>query len=111
MEQEYFYVRYSNRTFEHYSGIGYRDTGGKPENFVPLNQADFGLFLTFRDYIRDETGKVIGCRFKDCEDGTIHEVFPGKVHSISVWTSCVDDDGCPEDVCIHYYVELVPCEE
>lgn len=109
MQRSHFLVRSSNRTFEHYSGIGYRDTGGRPEKFVPLNEADLGMHLSAAGYIHDDDGNVIGCRFKDCEDGTIHEIFPGKVYVINVWTTAVDDDGCPEDVCIHYYVELIPC--
>lgn len=36
------------------------------------------------------------------------EYYSGKVYSISVWTTAVDDDGCPEDICIDFYVELVP---
>lgn len=108
MKEHYFLVRFSNRTFEYYSGIGYRDAGGRPEQFIPLEDAEFGLHLTTAGYIRDDGGNVIGCRFKNCEDGSIHEVFPGKVHSISVWTTAVDDDGCPEDICIEYYVELIP---
>ena len=76
-------VRISSRTFEYYSGIGYRDESGKP----------------------------IGCNFENAEDGKLHEVYPGKVYSIPVWVSTVDDDGCPEDVCISHYVQLLPCAE
>lgn len=111
MQQEYFAIRFSSRTFEHYSGMGYQDTGGSPEQFVPLSKASFGFFLSTAGYIHDNQGNVIGCRFKNCEDGTIIEAFPGKVYSISVWTTAVDDDGCPEDICIHYYLELILYDE
>ena len=111
MQKSYFGVRFSNRTFERFSGLGYIDAGGTPEQYEPLNNVDFGLYLCFAGYIRDDADNVTGCYIKDRESGTIHEIFPGKVYNISVWTTTVDDDGCPEDICISYYVELVPCSE
>ena len=61
--------------------------------------------------ICDENGEVIGCKIKDCNEGICHEIFPGKVYNIDVWNDCVDDDGCPESVCISYYIELIPRRE
>ncbi len=109
MVKSSFYLRVSNRTFEHYSGHGYRDAGGTPEKFIPLNEF-WSLHLSAVDSIYNEDGQEIGIRFKNRESGELYDVFPGKVYSISVWTTAVDDDGCPEDVCIHFYVEIIPPE-
>ena len=45
------------------------------------------------------------------ENKEYHDVFPGKVYNIDVWTTAVDDDGYPEDICISFYLELIPYEE
>ncbi len=108
MEKNYFYVRFSRQNFEYYAGHGMRKTYEVPEAFVPLSEADFGYFLYFRGYIFDDQGAVTGCLFQGDE---IHEVYPGKVYSILASTTAVDDDGCPEDVSIWHYVEIIPCSE
>lgn len=110
MAQDRFYLRVSNRTFEHFSGHGYVDSGGSPERIIPLHRF-WSLHLSIVDDICDENGQQIGIRFRDNEDGSLHDVFPGKVYDFSVWTTAVDDDGCPEDICIHFYVEIIPCED
>ena len=104
-----FYLRISNRTFEHYSGYGYIDNGGIPEQLMPLEQLS-SLYLSVADDLYDEKGQIIGVRIKDSEDGTLYDVLPGKVYNIRVWTTTVDDDGCPEDICICYYLEIIPAE-
>ena len=108
MEDTYFMVRISSRTFEYYSGIGYRDEGGAPEEFAPVGKTRGHWRIYFHSYILDESGKPIGCKFENAEDGSLHDVYPGKVYSIPVWVTAVDDDGCPEDVCIDHYVQLLP---
>jgi hypothetical protein len=110
MAESRFLLRVSNRTFEHFSGHGYVDAGGSPEKAIPLN--DFwSLHLSVAEYIYDENGQIIGVRFRDRESGKLHDVFPGKVYNIDVWTTAVDDDGCPEDICISFYLELIPHSE
>ncbi|MBR2041251.1 MAG: hypothetical protein IJ945_02650 [Oscillospiraceae bacterium] len=111
MEKNYFYVRYSRQNFEYYAGHGMQKTYEAPETFVPLSEADFGVFLYFNGYIRNEQGAVTGCLFKGYGEPTIHEVYPGKVYSILSSTTTVDDDGCPEEVSIWHYVEIIPCSE
>jgi len=107
MARSPFLLRVSNRTFEYYSGIGYQDEGGSAPRCIPVE--DFwSLHLSVAGAILDEDGVIIGHKFRDKEDGRIYDVYPGKVYSISVWTTAVDDDGCPEDICIDFYVELVP---
>jgi len=101
-----FFLRISNRTFEHFSGHGYVDAGGSPERIIPLNDL-WDLHLSVHERIYDAAGQQIGVRFKD-SDGGLHDVYPGKVYGIDSWTTAVDDDGCPEDICISYYVELLP---
>ena len=110
MVQPDFYLRISNRTFEHFSGHGYVDAGGAPERMIPVDDL-WSLHLSVVNRIYDENGQAIGVRFRDKEEGTLHDVFPGKVHSISVWTTAVDDDGCPEDICIHFYLEIIRAED
>lgn len=110
MAQPAFYLRVSSRTFEYYSGHGYVDSGGAPVRLMPLEKF-WSLHLSVAGDIYDEDGKIIGVRFRDKESGQLHDVFPGKVYSISVWTTAVDDDGCPEDICIHFYVEIVRSED
>jgi len=109
MAQPNFYLRVSNRTFEYYSGHGYVDNGGSPERLIPLEKF-WSLHLSVAGNICDENGQIIGVRFKDKEDGKLYDVYPGKVYNIDVWTTAVDDDGCPEDICISFYVEIVPAE-
>jgi len=111
MEKNHFYIRYSRQNFEYYAGHGMRKTYEVPENFVPLWEADFGDFLSFCGYIRDEQGVVTGCLFKGYGMPEIHEIYPGKVYSILASTTTVDDDGCPEDVSIWHYIEVIPCSE
>lgn len=111
MEKNHFFVRYSRQNFEYDAGHGMRKTYEAPEEFVPLSEADFGYFLSFRGYIRDEQGSVTGCLFKGYSEPTVHEVYPGKVYSILSSNTAVDDDGCPEEVSIWHYVEVIPCEE
>ena len=111
MEKEYFYVRHSRENFEYYAGHGMRKTYEAPEHFTPLSKADFGYFLGFNGYIRNEQGDVTGCLFKGEGEPQIHEVYPGKVYSILSSTTAVDDDGCPEDVSIWHYVEIIPHSE
>ena len=111
MEKESFFVRYSRENFEYYAGHGMRSTYKVPESFVPLSKADFGSFLYFRGYIRNEQGVVTGCLFKGYGEPKIHEVYPGKVYSILSSTTAVDDDGYPEDVSIWHYVEILPYSE
>ena len=77
----------------------------------PLSEADFGDFLSFRGYIRNDQDVVTGCLFKGYGEPTIHEVYPGKVYSILSSTTAVDDDGCPEEVSIWHYVEIISCSE
>lgn len=101
-----FFLRISSQTFEHYSGIGYQVEGSMPEQFIPLN-ALWCLHLSTDGPIRDDTGKIIGYRFRN-SDKELFDVYPGKVYQINSWTTAVDDDGCPEDICIEYYVEIVP---
>ena len=108
MEKEHFYVRYNRENFEYYAGHGMRKTYKAPEEFTPLSQTNFGSFLYFRGYISDAQGNVIGCRFKGDE---VHEVYPGKIYSILSSTTAVDDDGCPEDVSIWHYIQLIPYSE
>ena len=109
MAKSGFYLRVSNRTFEHFSGHGYVDSGGTSAQVIPLG--DFwSLHLCVDDTLYDDAGRVAGIRFRDKEDGSLYDVFPGEVYSISVWTTGVDDDGCPEDICIHFYLELIPPE-
>ena len=110
MAKDNFYLRVSNRTFEYFSGHGYVDGGGCPEEFMPLGNF-WSLHLGVSDTIRNEAGEAIGVRFKDRESGEEYDVYPGKVYNISVWTTAVDDDGCPEDICIDFYVEIIPCKE
>ena len=110
MAQSNFYLRVSNRTFEHFSGHGYVDGGGSPEQLIPLG-AFWSLHLGVEDMIRDEDGKEIGVRFRNKESGELRDIFPGEVYDISVWTTAVDDDGCPEDICIDFYLELVRGED
>lgn len=109
MAKSRFYLRISNRTFEHYSGHGYVDAGGSPERIIPVEEL-WSLHLTIHDRIRDENGTEIGVRFQNKENGQLHDVFPGRVYNIPVWTTAVDDDGCPEDICIDFFVELLPPE-
>ena len=109
MAKSRFYLRISNRTFEHYSGHGYVDAGGSPERIIPLDDL-WSLHITVNDIIRDERGNEIGVRFKNKENGQLHDVYPGQVRNIPVWTTAVDDDGCPEDICIDFYVEILPAE-
>ena len=111
MEKNRFYVRYSRENFEYYAGHGMQKAYEHPESFVPLSEADFGSFLSFNGYIRDEQGAVTGCLFKGYGEPQIHEVYPGKVYSILSSTTTVDDDGCPEEVSIWHYVEILPCQE
>lgn len=108
MAKENFYLRVSSRTFEYYAGHGYRDEGGAPVEMIPLNEF-WSLHLSVKETIRNEAGEDIGVRFRDQESGELYDVFPGKVYNIDVWTTAIDDDGCPEDICISFYVELVPC--
>ncbi len=108
MEKEYFYVRHSRENFEYYAGHGLRKEYESPEEFTPLSQARFGGFLYFLGYILDEQGNAIGCRFKG---DAIHEVYPGEIYSILSSTTAVDDDGCPEDVSIWHYIQLIPYSE
>ena len=104
-----FKLRISNRTFERFAGHGYLDNGGTPEKLIAPE--DFwSLHLSITGTIYDEGGKEIGLRFKNCETGELHDVFPGKVYNISVWTEAQDDDGRPEDICIDFYVELIPTD-
>ena len=110
MAQSNFYLRISNRTFEHYSGHGYVDAGGSPERIIPLGDL-WSLHIGVADMICDENGKEIGVRFKNKENGELTDVFPGKVYNIGVWTTAVDDDGCPEDICIDFYLEIIPKED
>ena len=110
MAEQKFYLRYSNRTFEHYSGHGYVDSGGTPARLIPLEKL-WSLHISAVDDIYDENGQVIGIRFRNCEDGSLHDVFPGKVYNLPVWTTAVDDDGCPEDICIDFYLELIRSED
>ena len=109
MAESKFYLRVSNRTFEYYSGHGYQDAGGAPENLIPLHKF-WSLHLSVADSVYNEDGQEIGIRFKNRETGELHDVFPGKVYNIDVWTTAVDDDGCPEDICSSFYVEIVPIE-
>ena len=109
MANSRFYLRYSSQTFEYYSGHGYRATGGAPEEIIPLGKL-WSLHITVEDRILDESGQEIGLRFKNKEDGSLQDVFPGKVYDFPVWTTAVDDDGCPEDICIHFYLEIIPEE-
>ena len=109
MARSRFFLRISNRTFEHFSGHGYVDAGGSREQIIPLDDL-WSLHLTVSDSILDENGNEIGIRFKNKEDGRLHDVYPGKVYNIPVWTTAVDDDGCPEDICIDFFVELLPPE-
>ena len=111
MKENYFYVRFSRENFEYYAGHGMRSTYKAPENFVPLSEADFGYFLSFCGYIRDEQGTVTGCLFQGAGEPKIHEVYPGKTYSILSSTTAVDDDGYPEDVSIWHYVEILPYSE
>ena len=108
MQKEYFCVRFHRENFEYYAGHGMRKDYESPEEFVPLSKADFGYFLSFRGYILDDQGNVIGCRF---EGDSVEEVYPGKVYSILSSTTCVDDDGCPEEVSIWHYIQLLPYTE
>ena len=110
MAQPDFYLRVSNRTFEHYSGHGYVDGGGSPERVIPLNQF-WSLHLSAAENIVDGNGQITGVRFKDRESGKMYNVFPGKVYNIDVWTTAVDDDGCPEDICISFYLEIIRSED
>ena len=110
MAQADFYLRCSNRTFEHFSGHGYVDAGGSPERVIPLNRL-WSLHIGVAGDILDEKGQVVGVRFKNKENGSLHDVYPGKVYNIPVWTTAVDDDGCPEDICIDFYLELIPAAQ
>lgn len=107
MQKEYFFVRYHRENFEYYAGHGMRKDYESPDEFVPLSKADLG-FVYFRGYIYDDQGTPIGGLFKGDE---LHEVYPGKVYSILYSTTCVDDDGCPEEVSIWHYIQLIPCSE
>ncbi|MBE6917646.1 MAG: hypothetical protein E7470_07100 [Ruminococcaceae bacterium] len=109
MAQSRFYLRISNRTFEHFGGHGYVDAGGAPEEIIPLRKL-WSLHLSVEDSIFNENGEEIGVRFKNRESGELHDVFPGEVCNINVWTTAVDDDGCPEDICISFYLEIIPAE-
>ena len=111
MKKEYFFVRYSRENFEYYAGHGMQKTYGAPEQYVALSKADFDSFLSFRGYICDEQGAVTGCLFKGYGEPKVHEVYPGKTYSILSSTTAVDDDGCPEEVSIWHYVEILPYSE
>lgn len=111
MAQNHFMMRISSRTFEYWSGIGYRDEGGAPEEFAPVEKTRGYWRVYFHSYIFDECGKAIGCKFANSEDGSLHDVYPDKVYSIPVWVSAIDDDGDPEDVCINHYIQLLPRED
>jgi len=58
MANDVFYLRYSNRTFEHFSGHGYVDAGGSPERVIPLSRL-WSLHLGVKGDILDEKGQVI----------------------------------------------------
>ena len=109
MAKSRFYLRYSSQTFEYYSGHGYRPEGGAPEEIIPLGEL-WSLHIAVEGSIFDESGQEIGVRFKNKESGEVQEVFPGKVYDFPVWTTAVDDDGCPEDICIDFYLEIIPAE-
>jgi len=104
-----FLLRISNRTFERFAGHGYKDAGGSDVRVMPPHHFD-SLHLSPAGPVKDESGKTIGWRFKDCENNEYHDVLPGSVHEISVWTSAIDDDGRPEDICIDFYLELIDNE-
>ena len=112
MEQSVFTIRISNRTFEPYAGIGYVDAGGCPERLIPLKHEKMflNLYLAVDGYIRDGLGNIIGCRIRNTEENRQYEVYPGEVKHIDVWITSVDDDGCPEEDCIEYCLELLPNE-
>ena len=110
MNQSQYWIRISNRTFERYSGVGYLDTGGSPERCYPLRNADLGLYLKVADCIRDEAGQIIGCTIQSQDTGTIHSIFPGEVYRLDTWVTCLDDDGDPDEICISYFVELIPAD-
>lgn len=107
MAKSSFYLRVSSDTFEHYSGIGYQKAGGCPERFIPIENF-WSLHLSVVGDIFDADGNLIGCKFRNNETKQVQDVFPGKVYNFSVWTTAVDDDGCPEDICIDFYVEILP---
>ena len=104
-----FLLRISNDTFEYFAGHGYVNAGGSNERVMPPHHFD-SLHLSPAGPVEDENGKIIGWKFKNCETKEYHDVFPGKVYNISVWTSAIDDDGRPEDICIDFYLQLIPNE-
>ena len=81
-------------------------TTNRPRNRGP-SKASFGSFLSFIGHITDDQGNVIGCRF---EGDAVQKVYPDNVYSI-LSATCVDDDGCPEEVSIWHYIQLIPCSE
>ena len=104
-----FLLRISNRTFERFAGHGYVDAGGTDVQVMPPHHFD-SLHLSPAGPIKDERGHIIGRKVSNRESQEYHDVFPGEVYNISVWTSAIDDDGRPEDICIHFYLELIPKE-
>ena len=111
MSEPIFAICISSRTFEYSAGIGYTDAGGAPEEIAPLGKTRGNWFVWFHEYICDEAGSPIGARFKNPETGELHDVYPGKTYEIPVWVSAIDDDGDPEDICIHHYLKLIPYAE
>jgi len=109
MARSRFYLRSSSQTFAYFSGHGYQPEGGAPEQIIPVDEL-WSLHITVAGSIFDESGQEIGVRFKNKENGRTEDVFPGKVYDFPVWTTAVDDDGCPEDICIHFYLEIIPPE-
>lgn len=109
MSKEPFLLRISNRTFERFAGHGYQDAGGSDMRVMPPHHFD-SLHLSSAGPVQDGQGNTIGWRFKNCETKEYHDIFPGQAYSISVWTSAIDDDGRPEDICIDFYLELIPNE-
>ena len=105
-------IRKANDTFEPYSGIGYIKTGGSDVIYtVKSEDQSLDLYLDIVGYLRDDDGNIVGCQVLNRKENTITHLVPGKVEKIDVWTTVVDDDGCPEEICISYFLELIPYEQ
>ncbi len=113
--KEFYKLYIGNKTFEQSSYN--RNTLEKTyDGSTVCNVEDIkNLYITFVDYLMED-GKYIGvilrCDYGQAGNG-YQEVtlMPGKEFHFCHWGVCVDDDGCPEDFTIDFYLRLYPWNE
>ncbi len=115
---EIFKLRISNRLFEQ-SPLQRHTLNKTGEHSIYCNvEKPDCSDIEFLEYIV-ENGKEIGVRL-ECQLGhgygfdngsTVMELFPGEVKDFSYEGTSVDDDGCPEDYVIDYYLSIYPWDE